>query len=104
MSFAIVSMTPPPRRSILARLRRKPRLTLRQLAVLIESLREAECRHLHANRDQCVGCKIASSVQHHLGMRILPARYAKDSYWMHRHVEMPAARRFARAMDEEAAE
>jgi len=96
----IVAVPAGPRRSWLQRaLRRKPTLTPRQLGAVVSTLQQAEARNMHADRERCVGCKIAAGVMHHMGMAHLPARFAKDKDWMHRHVEMPGARLFARMLD-----
>jgi len=94
-----------PRRTWLQKvLHRKPRPTLRQLGAIVSDLQTAEARNIHANREHCLGCKIAASMMHAVALAHLPARLAKDKDWWHRHVTMPGARIAARLVDEQEAE
>lgn len=106
MIGGIVMMTPRgPRRTWLQKvLRRKPRLTPRQLGAIVSDLQAAEARNIHANREHCLGCKIAASMLHAVALNHLPTRYAKDKDWWHRHVTMPGARIAARIVDEQEAD
>ena len=102
----IMAVPSGPRRTWLQRaLNRKPKPTLRQLGAITSDLQAAEARNIHANREHCLGCKIAAGVLHSLAMSHLPPRFAKDKDWMHQHVTMPGARIAARLVDaQEAAE
>jgi len=102
MIGGIIMMAPRgPRRSRLQRLlHRKPQPTLRQLGAIVSDLQMAEARNLHADREHCLGCKIAAGMLHGVAMAHLPERFAKDKDWMHRHVLAPGARIAARDLDQ----
>ena len=78
----------------------------RELAKAIVMLRVAECYRLHAVRDTCFMHAVFGSILHQQGVgaleTVLPAS-ARDEWWWHRRVEMPAARMDARELDRERA-
>ncbi len=79
---------------------RRPRPTLRSIALAVAILQRAEAAAVHAERDQCFACFLGCQMLRARAVAVIPDRLLQDREWVHRHVEMPAMRVLARMDDE----
>lgn len=78
--------------------RRKP--TLRDIGRAVAVLQVVEGMALHAERDGCLIHGLAARGMRASVSKIIPARYLRDSEWVHRHIEAPGMRLQAKVDDE----
>jgi hypothetical protein len=78
---------------------RKPKPTLRQIAVAVSNLQRAEGRAIHAMRDHCLPHGLEAAMARRAFIPLVPGRLLRSADWRHEHIEAPGARIQARVED-----
>lgn len=73
----------------------------RELARAIVIVRNIEAVGIHVTRDKCMSCFFFLMTNRKAMKVLVPKRYTRDPEWVHKYIEAPAVRMFARKDDAE---